>query len=650
MSRIIKIVFLLSVLIFGILLSTIYYLSLNITQGSGEISHGHSETVSSTRDEEEKAVNTREVNGTLINIEEFYVRNPLTGDEQYVKYLYTTDGRPILIMVPGRGGSLESFERDHSCEYAVLKGFNVIIFDPLGRGRSGGEVNDYGLLDQAILYQLYLMAKERGNGEVGVLSFSYGVTLVSGALANYNMPIELWIDWEGPCDRIFSQCYCGEFESKEAFRHASLEELDTARRRIEENLRRGVKGEPGSCYDNEYWQNREALRSIERISRDEVGLYVRLQGDMDHVQPSYDHTIMMVNRMVELGFKTRLNYAPLGMHYTRENITTYLYPSKEFERSAHFRAINIAYMEMLQPISKYTIYVCIVMHNEDPPTNPDFASNRTEYLRSREMLVKFTNLIHNYGAAFDWQSEWNFLEAVWRYDKGDVTLSTNGLNIVQYLSSLDISVDPHSHERVYNYADVAELIRRLGVEPSDVVGGFLYYPPDNRQGWEKFQMEICGAIYTDKCWKGNILWGASTAGHRGPDCFASGIWKPKDRYHFLTHDASQTLIYVGSYRRSLSILGGLPELIRLFEEGTIDRTKMYTVTIFVSQQTISDDLLRFLESNVLKPITQYVSEGKVEWATLPEMVQIWREEFNSEPNIFIPEDQAEIMNNLFPEG
>jgi hypothetical protein len=296
----------------------------------------------------------------------------------------------------------------------------------------------------------------------------------------------------------------------------------------------------------------------------------------------------------------------------------------------------------------FPIYVTIVMHNEDPPTNPDFTQDRETYIWSRTQLLKFASLLQEYGAAFDWQSEWCFLTAVRMYDQGDVVADTEGKNIVRWLHDLGVSIDPHSHERHYNYADVAELIRRLGVEPSRVVGGFLYWPPDNRQGWEKFQTPLRGNVFPDAVWEAEILWGAGTAGHKGPDLFASGVWRPKDRYHFVTHDPDQPLIYIGSYKRAAMQMGGLPELVRLAQEGELDPDGLYTVTIFVPQMMLTDEFITRFEEQVLRPIQGMEQEGLVRWATLPEIAEIWKAEFREYPTIFIPEDQRELIRSLFP--
>ena len=587
--------------------------------------------------------------GFTINVEEFYVENPTTGDLQRVKVCYRNDvsSPPAIIFVPGRNGDMLIFERLNQTLYAASKGFLTITFDPLGRGLSEGQPNDYGRKDQAILKVLYDIALERGSRKAGFVSMSFGIAMVSGFLADYDLPVEFWVDWEGPCDRIFAQCYCGEFPSREAFRRASDKELDEARARIIKKIKSGFQGPRGSCYDNEYWAEREVVELIKKADPRNLKYYVRLQSDVDHVQPNYDHSIMMINTMVSLGFNARLNYGPWNLTYSRESILPFLYP-REPEAEAVIRAINIVYQLLNQQEKPYPIYVTIVMHNEEPPTNPNFADDKQVYLESRNLLVKFSNLLAKYDVPMDWQSEWCFLEAVRKYDQGDVTANTDGLNVVQYLNMLGFSIDPHAHETKYNYADVATLIRLLGVEPSSVVGGFLYYPPDNEQGWEKFRNPIEGVIFPNGRWTGRILWGASTKWHKGVDLLASGVWRPKDRYHFIQHDPEQPLIYIGSYRRELQILGGVPELVWLVEEGRLEPGRMYTASVFVAQMSLSDEMIRKFEENVLIPLKKYEEQGYVRFATLPEIAEIWIKEYDGIPCIWLPENQAKIVYSMFP--
>ena len=184
----------------------------------------------------------------------------------------------------------------------------------------------------------------------------------------------------------------------------------------------------------------------------------------------------------------------------------------------------------------------IVSHNEEPGgTHPDFVADRDFYLRNREYTRKLGLMLHEKGAMWNIGSDWNYLVAVSRYDTKEVTINTNGKNILRWLvENLGFEADVHAHETQYNYADVAYLHTVLGVEPSLNVGGFLAEPPDNPQGWEKHIEGISGWKYPDYSWKAKNLWGGGVFHHVGPEPQDTyGIWCPRDRNHFFEHSPDQ---------------------------------------------------------------------------------------------------------------
>ena len=80
-----------------------------------------------------------------------------------------------------------------------------MIFDPDGRGLSVG-VEDYdGFIHQDGLAEIIRFSAslpEVDPERIGVISFSYGVTMAAGALARYpDLPVRFLIDMEGPADR-----------------------------------------------------------------------------------------------------------------------------------------------------------------------------------------------------------------------------------------------------------------------------------------------------------------------------------------------------------------------------------------------------------------------------------------------------------------
>lgn len=277
------------------------------------------------------------------------------------------------------------------------------------------------------------------------------------------------------------------------------------------------------------------------------------------------------------------------------------------------------------------IRIMIVSHNEEPGGKGvnahDFLGDQKFYLANRRQVVSLCKMIKGKGACYNFQSDWNFLMAVDKYDTGDVTRDTNGKNLVRWIKEdMGFSVDPHAHETDYNYADVACLISKLGVEPSKVVGGFIYDPPES-EAWSKLVPGIKGSHYPDYFWKPDILWGAATFLHRGNDESSSGCWRPKDRYNFTTHDYSQRMIYVGSSKLGLP---GFMELAKEIEDGTAPSDGFYTAQYFIGQGVINDAQILKISKDI-DEINNYVKSGKAVWSTVQGIANDWLASYKGKP-------------------
>ncbi len=283
------------------------------------------------------------------------------------------------------------------------------------------------------------------------------------------------------------------------------------------------------------------------------------------------------------------------------------------------------------------VYVCLFMHNEDPHHKdyPDFSlpENQDAYLESRENLVDFCQMIRRNNIPFNWQSDWNFLSGVARWDTGTVPDTTAGKNVVRYISEdLGITVDPHSHENNgFNYADVAYLIDFLGVTPSETIGGHIWDPYDrNFVSWARFANPLPGSIYPGYSWKGSILMGQGTTKHVN-DPIVSGIWKPKGVYQYWTHDEAGQVIVVGDYEGSVE---GIGELTELYTDGRVAPEEMLTSTIYVGQHQLTSEYIDTYESSVVKPLIKLENAGKIKIVTFGELISDWETIYQSAPYIY----------------
>lgn len=199
---------------------------------------------------------------------EWTVTNPSSGSELYVrKYTpdsYVDDALNTLILVPGGNGDSSSFAKGkNSAQNLADEGFIVITFDPEGRGLSEGTEDYNGTIGQD---GLKAVIESVDSEHVGLVTFSYGITLGSGVLARYpELPVEFLIDWEGPVDR-------NDTGGCDADNLGHLSEVTT-------------------CDDESFWAEREALTFISQVKVP----YLRMQSQKDHVQPDLNHALAILN-------------------------------------------------------------------------------------------------------------------------------------------------------------------------------------------------------------------------------------------------------------------------------------------------------------------------------------------------------------------
>ncbi|MCD6532258.1 T9SS type A sorting domain-containing protein, partial [bacterium] len=280
-----------------------------------------------------------------------------------------------------------------------------------------------------------------------------------------------------------------------------------------------------------------------------------------------------------------------------------------------------------RPLTQPPIYGYLLSHNEEPPLNPRYFEDSVVFFYNRMELLYLANRLFDAGVKLCWQSEWNFAKAVPLYDHGD---GTAGMNIVQYMhDSLGFEIDPHAHESVYNYADVAYFIQQCGVTPSGVVGGFVAYP-ETACIVEHFFAPIEADSFPGYVWTPQILSAPGTRDHIDEDSlWISGVWKPPDAEHFLEHSDTAPLPCVGKY---LSNWEGFWDIISRAESGELDPNKLYTAGIFIAQGGLShagtDALIAELDD-----LQEYTNTDRIRWTTIEEIVQIWRTVYDSVPNM-----------------
>jgi hypothetical protein len=276
----------------------------------------------------------------------------------------------------------------------------------------------------------------------------------------------------------------------------------------------------------------------------------------------------------------------------------------------------------LSAAAQPALHLTIVSHNEEPSWRQnDYLNNQRFYLQNRELVRQLANVIKARNGAWNFQSDWNFVLAVEKYDTPSVTASTNNKNILRWLvEDMGFEVDPHAHESTYNYADVAYLHERVAkVATPSVVGGFLYYPAENNQGWEQHINGESGVRFPNYFWQPKILWGAATGNHQGPDEDSYGIWRPQDKTNFTTHSPAQRLIYIASGCKSNFEESGPAGVDAFLNARSLDPNGFYTANFMINQGRLSSETI----ARVASELDRLNGNPRILWSPLSRTVSKW---------------------------
>jgi hypothetical protein len=276
------------------------------------------------------------------------------------------------------------------------------------------------------------------------------------------------------------------------------------------------------------------------------------------------------------------------------------------------------------------IYVSIVCHNEEPKSAAAvaYSEDETHFRRNRDATVEFARMLHHESVKLNFQSDWDFVTGVLRYDHG--SHSTGNKNVLQYLVyNLGFEVDPHAHEKRYNYADVAHLHEEAGVPVSCLAGGLIASPPRDSK-LEYLWQPLQGAQF-DCTWQAEAIWGGATGNHIDEESlWVSGVWKPQDDAHFTIHDEDAPLPHIGGYKADWE---GLHHLMVRQAAGELDASKIHTQTIFIRQCDLLDTAHVLAFRDEIRALRRATEAGLVRWVGLAEVLGIWEEGYGSQPNL-----------------
>ncbi|MDZ7342779.1 MAG: T9SS type A sorting domain-containing protein [candidate division KSB1 bacterium] len=301
------------------------------------------------------------------------------------------------------------------------------------------------------------------------------------------------------------------------------------------------------------------------------------------------------------------------------------------------------------------VYVVIFTHIEDncPPEPLGSPQSIQNYFFWRNKTIAIANLFLKHDIKWVFEPDWTFLVAALTYEDDSVIATTNHKNLLRYLKEdLQVTIDPHSHEhRGYNYTDVAHLLDSLGVGGSTVVGGHVWDPNlPQFQNWDRFRVPVPGSKFPWALWRGEILMGSATPNHIH-DPVVSGVWRPKDRYHFFEDDPDGNIVNVGQYKESdpgdyNGFMGHIMELIDLYASGMVSPQYMLTISTHLSPNEINaPNSLHVIEDSLLVPLAELQREGKVKITDFTALVADWKTMFGAQAFMYDPNGAVGVTAN-----
>ncbi len=229
---------------------------------------------------------------TLCSQERIEVTNPTSQAKLWVQVHRPKDASaerkvPAVVLVPG-GLGFGSQQQPRLAEEVTSKGIALVLFDPDGRGKSGGKEDFNGKIHQDGLLAVFRAARKLEYVDrAAIVSLSFGIAMASGMIARYpDEPVAFYVDWEGPSDRG----YIG--------------------------TRIFSKRGPPPTMDEEWWKEREAVRWAPFFKCP----YLRIQSERDHVhREKYGHALQMIAGATGKAPWTRLNDNPPNKIFTDDD-------------------------------------------------------------------------------------------------------------------------------------------------------------------------------------------------------------------------------------------------------------------------------------------------------------------------------------------
>ncbi len=317
------------------------------------------------------------------------------------------------------------------------------------------------------------------------------------------------------------------------------------------------------------------------------------------------------------------------------------------------------------------VYFNIISHNES--SDPlDYDGIQTDFNLIQPLVKELCDSIISKQAKYNMQVDANFINGVLTWENG----STNSGDILEWANNSPyIDVDGHNHfvpnmgpgYNPYNYSDLAYLLDSCGVILTHKVLGGVTYADTTvgsitmMENWTQYSLPNPGYSFPDFLWQADIVWGTASPGHVA-DYTRFGVWKPAGATSptlFGVHDPNATITHIGggckayvSYildeqgnlvRTTDEVITNIKSVVDGIQNNPTSPNDFYTMNMLINFRDMPN-IPNFADSigAIIDGLQDYVTQGKIVWATLGEKYDLWYQQ-HTNPNDFFNFDCADVV-------
>ena len=273
------------------------------------------------------------------------------------------------------------------------------------------------------------------------------------------------------------------------------------------------------------------------------------------------------------------------------------------------------------------VYFDFLSHDED--TGP--WNNTSYYTGDRTKLIALATYFQSKGITLNLQSDWLYLTNVISKETPTLMAGTGNKNILRWLhEDKGVELDPHSHEKIYIYPDIVNLMDSLGLPESKLMGGSLYNKMNGINVWTNLINGQNGVIFPNKFWQPDYIMGGGSPNHVA-DLNYYGFWNPKDTANYLTHWPANHLRHLGVGcdikvfdTSSVAVIAAkLRDVIQKVQSGQYPASGFYVQTIFFGHGDLNNTAFYNKLLQVADSANAIVASGKAQWKTLKQAYTEW---------------------------